>query len=247
MAKQKNKKHFIDTRMADAVICIVALVLLVIAIVLIMYSRTFQLFGEIVARVETDEKVVALTFDDGPLPGATEKLLDTLKDHQAKATFYLIGNEVERHPEQARKIVAAGHELGNHSYSHYPMVFTSGNFIRNEISKTDALFGSIGYKEETTFRPPYGVKLAILPYYLQSTNRITVRWDVAPDNQPEVAGSARTIADYTVEHVRPGSIILLHPMYEHRKPSLEAVGPIIDRLRAKGYRFVTVSELLQYR
>ncbi len=85
-------------------------------------SRTFQFFGEIVPRVNMRRKAVALTFDDGPIPGATEEVLSILNEAGVKATFFVIGANLERNPEEGRKIVTAGHELGNHTYSHTRMM-----------------------------------------------------------------------------------------------------------------------------
>src|SRR5687768_16415074 len=95
-------------------------------------ARSLQLLGELVNRVPTAERVVALTFDDGPEPGQTEDVLAILSRERVLATFFLVGREIDRHPELARRIVAAGHEVGNHSYSHRRMVLHSPAFIREE-------------------------------------------------------------------------------------------------------------------
>ena len=94
----------------------------------LMNSRTFQLFGGLIDHVETKKKVVALTFDDGPTENVDE-LLPVLEQYHVKATFFLIGNEVEKNPDEARKIVLAGHQIGNHTYSHQRMIFKSSSFI----------------------------------------------------------------------------------------------------------------------
>lgn len=205
-------------------------------------SRTFQFFGQIVPRVNTSEKVVALTFDDGPTTIATNEVLNVLADKQVKATFFVIGGELEQNMAEARKIVAAGHELGNHSYSHTRMVLVTPSFVQQEIEKTDRLIREAGFDGEIHFRPPYGKKLLALPYYLSKTNRKTITWDVEPDSNPQTAAE---IVQETRTRVRPGSIILLHVMYPNRLESLRAVPGIIESLRNEGYRFATVSELLK--
>ena len=205
-------------------------------------SRSFQFFGTIVPRVNTSEKVVALTFDDGPTKGATDEILKALHEMNVKATFFVIGGELEQNIDEARKIVAAGHELGNHSYSHVRMVLVTPSFVREEIEKTDRLIKEAGYTGEINFRPPYGKKLLALPYYLSRTGRKTIMWDVEPDSK--TASDSRTIIEETRTRVRPGSIILLHVMYSTRQQSLKAVKGIIESLKQEGYRFVTVSELL---
>src|SRR5687768_951326 len=108
-------------------------------------SRTFQFFGTITARVETGEKIVALTFDDGPTPQFTDEILEVLKQQDVKATFFFIGGDLEKYPEEGRKIVAAGHEIGNHSYSHQRMMLVTPSFVKEEILRTDQLIKIAGY------------------------------------------------------------------------------------------------------
>jgi peptidoglycan-N-acetylglucosamine deacetylase len=210
-------------------------------------SRTFQFFGVIVPRVETPEKLVALTFDDGPTPEFTGEILRVLQEADVKATFFLIGGELEKHPEEGKKIVAAGHEIGNHSYSHQRMILVTPSFVKEEIEKTDALIRAAGYEKTPHFRPPYGKKLFALPYYLSNNNRRTITWDVEPESFPEFAKSSEATAQYVLDNTKNGSIILLHVMYDRQKKSLSAVKPIIEGLKQKGFRFVTVSELIESR
>ena len=137
-------------------------------------SRTFQFFGEIYSRVETTEKVVALTFDDGPSRLQTNEILSILRDENVKATFYLIGNEIEKNQGEAEKMIAEGHEIGNHTYNHERMILVSPSFVKNEIDKTDELIKKASYKGEITFRPPYCRKLLALPWHLSENNRKTI-------------------------------------------------------------------------
>ncbi len=210
-------------------------------------SRTFQLMGEIVPRVETTDQVVALTFDDGPVPEATEEILAILKEQDIKATFFLTGAEIEQHPESARQIVAAGHEVGNHSYSHERMFFKTPAFIQREIDDTDKLIREAGYTGAIHFRSPFGKKFLLLPYYLAERHKKNIMWDVEPNTFPEIDRDANKIADYTLANAKPGSIILLHVMYRGREESMKAVPQIIAGLKERGFTFVTVSELLARR
>lgn len=210
-----------------------------------MRSRNFMLFGKIVSRVETDEKVVALTFDDGPTD-KTPEVLAALDRAGIKATFFLTGREIETEPDAAASIVAAGHQIGNHSYSHQRFVLKSLPFIRDEIERTDALIRQAGYEGEIFVRPPYGKKLVLLPWYLHRTGRTAVTWDVEPDSDPEVAEDSESIIAHVVENVQPGSIILMHVMYDSRAESLKAIEGIVSALREMGYEFKTVSELMEY-
>ena len=210
-------------------------------------SRTFQFFGTLTARVETDEKIVALTFDDGPTPQFTGEILGVLAGQNVKATFFLIGSDLEKNPEEGGKIVSAGHEIGNHSYSHTRMVLVTPSFVREEIMKTDSLIRAAGYEKTAHFRPPYGKKLFALPFYLSQTERRTITWDVEPESFAEIAKSSEAIARHVLDNTKNGSIILLHVMYDSQKKSLRAVKPIIEGLKQKGFRFVTVSELIERR
>ena len=207
-------------------------------------SREFQLFGELVTRVDTSRPVVALTFDDGPAPGYTEEILAILREEGVSATFFVTGQAVEENMSEAGRIVAEGHELGNHSYSHVRMIARSPSFVQDEVERTDELIRAAGYSGDIHFRPPYGKRLIVLPYYLSRTDRTTTLFDVEPESYPEIAADAEKIAGHVLDGVSPGSIILLHVMNEHREESLRAVPGIIAGLRGRGYEFVTISELL---
>lgn len=206
-------------------------------------SRTFQFFGEIVPRVETNEKVVALTFDDGPTE-YTKDVLNNLEGKNIKATFFVVGSELEKKPEIGKAIALAGHELANHSYSHQRMWFKSQSFIAEEIEKTNTLIRETGYTGDIHFRPPYGKKIIGLPWYLSKNNITTIMVDVEPDTY---GSDADFLVEYTLENTKPGSIILLHPFCETCNGQREAISELIEGLQTKGYRFVTVSELLAYK
>lgn len=208
-------------------------------------SRTFQVAGELTARVETGEKVVALTFDDGPTPADTDRILADLEAEDVRATFFLVGDSADRDPESVTRIAAAGHQLGNHSWSHPRMVLMGRDEIASEIERTDAVLRDAGYAGELHFRPPYGKKLVGLPAYLAERDRRTIMWDVSVEDysSPDVRQSGEEITRVTVEQVRPGSIVLLHP-WQGRFDTQAAIGPVIRELKGQGYRFVTVDELL---
>jgi peptidoglycan/xylan/chitin deacetylase (PgdA/CDA1 family) len=122
------------------------------------------------------------------------------------------------------------------------MVFKTPSFIRTEVERTTLAIRAIGYGGPVLFRPPYGKKLLGLPHFLRSQGIPTIMWDIEPDSQEELAGSADRMVEHVLGRVRPGSIILLHAM--NHRPSLDAVEPLLVRLAQQGYRFVTVSELL---
>jgi peptidoglycan/xylan/chitin deacetylase (PgdA/CDA1 family) len=231
-------------RLVGAVLALAALVVGVYGVYVLMNARSFQLAGDIVSRVNTTEPVVALTFDDGPVAERVDPILVTLRQANVRATFYVIGEAMAQSPESARQIVAAGHELGNHSYTHDRMVFRSAAFYSRELEQTETLIRASGYTGLVTFRPPFGKKLLGLPLYLAQTGRTSVTWSVEPESDPATAASADAIVAHVLERTRPGSIVLLHPWYASGEPTRQAIRPIVAGLRERGYRFVTISELL---
>ena len=220
-----------------------------LALLQISKSRHFQFFGEIIPSVKTDKKFVALTFDDGPTKENTEEILQILEQEDVKATFFLIGSDMNKNEGETEKIIAKGHEIGNHSYSHKRMMFVSPTFVKEEIEKTDKLIRKAGYKDEILFRPPYGKKLFLLPWYLAQNNRKSITWDIEPETWEmpprPIQIKSDEVIQQTVEQIENGSIILLHVMYKRNKASMKAVRPIIKGLRDKQFEFVTVSELLK--
>lgn len=205
----------------------------------LMNARSFQLFGELTNRIETNEKIVALTFDDGPTKNI-ERILPLLDKYNAKATFFVIGNELENNLPLGKAIVQSGHQLGNHTYSHNRMVFKIPSFIKDEIEKTNSLIRQTGYTGEIDFRPPNGKKLIGLPYYLNKNNIETITWDLEPDT---FYYSISDKSDYVNENIKPGSIILLHSMYDESNEDLQTIKGILDSLSKKRYQFITVNEL----
>ncbi len=207
-----------------------------------MKTPDFQIFGNLFSHVETKQKIVALTFDDAPGKNSDE-ILNLLNNTGIKATFFMVGKSMEQYPEAAKRISDSGNEMGNHSYSHQRMIFKSPSFIAGEIEKTDKLIRNTGYAGEIFFRPPFGKKLFLLPYYLKNNNRLTISWDIAPDSDKNIAKSQDMIIKNIQDNIKPGSIILLHP---GNPESVKALPEIVYRLHEQGYQFVTISELLKY-
>ena len=224
----------------SAAICVLVLVLLVPAWRL-HDSRTTQLFGELITAVQTTDSVVALTFDDGPVPAHTDSVLALLRQEDVPATFFVVGGSVARNPELARRIVHEGHELGNHSYSHDRMVLMSPGRIRREVESTDSLIRGAGMTGPIHFRPPYGKRLILLPWYLWRTGRTTVMWTLEPDTWFRRRAE---MVRHVVDKVQPGAIILLHVEIPSRTEERAALPELIHALKRRGYRFVTVSQLL---
>jgi peptidoglycan-N-acetylglucosamine deacetylase len=226
-----------------AVALALAIVMVGGAVYALSKSRTLQLVGRVEHRLPTSERVVAITFDDGPTPAYTERILGELGRRNVPATFYLTGEECERYPEQLSKVVASGNEIGNHTYSHGRMLFMPDSRIAEEIERTDTAIRGGGYRGPITFRPPGCKRLLSTPLYLERTGRVTVTWDLEPDSFKGVESSSGAIVDYVMARVRPGSIVELHGMYASREPTLRALPELLDRLSEAGYRFATVSQI----
>jgi peptidoglycan-N-acetylglucosamine deacetylase len=220
-------------------------------ILVVICALLFWSYNGAIARVPVDEKVVALTYDDGPNPPYTQALLDALAQYGVKATFFLKGRNIEAFPESVLSIAQAGHEIGNHSYYHRPMIALREPAMLEELLRTNSLIDSLLGYEPVLFRPPYGVQspglqMALdtldMKSILMSTNGVD--WEVTDPMQ---------IASSVLENIEPGSIILLHDGHgdvddphtqDSRAATVAATGIVIETLEAQGYRFVTVGELL---
>lgn len=200
----------------------------------------FQLVGPVICRVETDSRLVALTFDDGPTARGLDAVLPILDRYDAGATFFVVGHIVDRDPALARRLVLAGHELGNHTYTHRRMILRWPGTYAEEIARTDRALRAAGEDHPMLLRPPYGKRLVGLPLAARNAGYRTVMWDVG---EPPLS-DPRAYADSILARIRPGSIVLMHPMHGQDDLMRAALPRILEGLRARGYRAVTVSELL---
>lgn len=226
-----------------AICTILALAVTGVVLYRLMNSRSIQLAGSLVTRVESADKVVALTFDDGPT-SRTSEVLGILDDEGVPATFFVTGAEATERPRDLVAIVEAGHQVGNHTWSHRPLIFTSDAEIAAQFERTDAAIRAAGYRGEILVRTPFGKRLLDAPLYFARTGRTNVLWDSEADSAKGVANDAGAIVETTLADVQPGSIVLMHVMYDSRESSREALPRIIRALRERGYRFVTLGELL---
>ena len=208
-------------------------------------TSRFQLLGDWVRHVPVERSLLALTFDDGPHPVYTEQILALLEEHQARATFFMVGEKVAAHPEVAQAVLEAGHEIGNHSWSHQRMLLRSPGWMREEIARTDGALRTIGVTGPIHFRPPFGKKLLVLPWVLWRQDRLSVLFDVIPNPPDYLHGDPELIAADIQARARPGSIVVLHDGGGERPETVAATRLLLDRMGADGWRFVTVSELLE--
>jgi peptidoglycan/xylan/chitin deacetylase (PgdA/CDA1 family) len=181
-----------------------------------------------------------MTFDDGPSARLTPQLLDILAAHHIRATFFVIGRNVVDHPEVLQRAVREGHEIGNHSWSHPAFKKMRDDSVRAELQRTDdAIRAAIGTRP-VLMRPPYGSITARQKQWIYAEfGYRTILWDVDPLDWKR-PGSA-VVTSRIVRETRPGSIILSHDIHPG---TIEAMPATFDQLQEKGFKFVTVSELI---
>ncbi|MDI6402376.1 polysaccharide deacetylase family protein [Balneolaceae bacterium ANBcel3] len=214
---------------------------LIVGIATFQYSRSWQNAFLInpIYKIATDEKLVALTFDDGPSQTRTPALLDLFNRHNVKATFFMLGENIEKYPDIAHAVYNQGHLVGNHSYNHPRLILKSPSFIRDQIKKTDLLIESLGQKEVIYFRPPYSSKYIVLPFVLQSLNKELVTGTYDPPSQYISPYNAQNVANEVIKSTKQGSIIYLHDGKDtDQEQFVESIELIIIGLKEKGYKFV---------
>lgn len=205
-----------------------------------------QFYGFAFSEVATEEKVVALTFDDGPYPPYTEQLLDVLREANVPATFFLLGQNAEKHPAIVARIAAEGHQIGNHTYSHVDLLKLSRAQVAAEIDRTQRILTAITGKAPEVMRPPHGFRDAVIMEVMAERNLKVVEWSVM--SRDWVNPGVEEIVSRTLNGVRNGAIILLHDgdgiaSTASRVQTIEATRRIIRELKGQGYHFVTVNEI----
>jgi peptidoglycan/xylan/chitin deacetylase (PgdA/CDA1 family) len=201
-----------------------------------------------ITHVETRESVAALTFDDGPDPDTTPRLLDILERHKARATFFMTGEAAELHPELVKQVADAGHVIGNHSWDHPSFPLIRGRERRAQIRACAQAIAPYG---ERLFRPPYSEQNIASRIDALLLGYKVVMFDVSSDDW--CGGDAETIANQLERRVHPGSVIVLHDRlsnaldetYFDREPMLKAITIFLDRLGGR-FRFVTIPELVRH-
>jgi len=187
------------------------------------------------SEAQPRKKKIAITFDDGPHPVYTLKLLDGLAQRNVKATFFIIGESAERYPEVIKRIYAEGHLIGNHTYSHVQLTCISSTRAIEEIRKTNDIVASITGETVRYIRPPFGLDNKTLA---ASSNLIPILWTVDPRDWSVL--NTNSVVSHVVKKVKENDVILLHDIFD---TSVDAALQIIDILLEQGYTFVTVDEL----
>jgi peptidoglycan-N-acetylglucosamine deacetylase len=188
------------------------------------------------------EKVIALTFDDGPWPNTTDSILATLKKENIKATFFVVGQPLQSFPELGKKILADGHVIANHTLHHWYHRMTP-IVAQKEIDDTLKIIKQVLNVETEYFRPPGGVMTNGLVAYAESKKQSVVMWSVDSRDSNARRPSAEAITKNVVDGATPGGIVLMHDGGGSHENTAKALPQIIAKLRAKGYKFATVPEL----
>lgn len=211
------------------------------------YAVRSQWLGPTIWRGRTDTSSVALTFDDGPSDD-TDALLDVLGGYDVRATFFMVGRQVEWYPQTARRVVAEGHEIGNHSYSHPIYLYRRARETRRQLTQTQDVIARTTGVRPRLVRPPCGVRT---PAYFAATRELglqTVQWTVAGFDWKRL--EAREIARRVLKDVSAGAIILLHDGdatgKQDRSKTVMALPLIIDGLRERGLNVAPLSSLLRH-
>jgi peptidoglycan-N-acetylglucosamine deacetylase len=207
------------------------------------FHRNSPLFGPALARIPSERKVVALTFDDGPNPDATPLILDTLAEKGVRATFFVLGSHAERWPELVRRMAQEGHQLGNHGYFHRKLQFKSPFYVSRDIRLGIRAIKRAGAPAPRYFRAPHGFRSPWTTPIARAYGERTVGWSLGvwDSDRPGVDEIVRR----TLEGVSPGSIVLLHDGDGYnpdgdRMQTAAALPHIIDRLKEQGYEFATL-------
>ena len=234
----------------------VVLIIVVLIILAVCFFILSLFFDEAVFvrkgtfyRAQRMDKVVALTFDDGPSPEWTPQVLDELKKAQVKATFFMLGNHVERYPEIARRVLAEGHEIGNHTYDHHVLIYYKMEELEKEIKEAEKAIKSVTGQNTRYFRPPKAWLSSREKKKIEEMGYKIVLWSL--NSKDWVTYHDKQITSYILQRIQPGDIILFHDSGGvftaeggNRTQTIKTIPRLVKKLKEKGYRFVTISELM---
>ncbi|MGE5509347.1 MAG: polysaccharide deacetylase family protein [Chitinophagales bacterium] len=198
--------------------------------------------SSLIYRAPTEAPVVALTVDDGPDPRFTPGILRVLERERVPATFFVVGENVARHPDLAQREVRDGFELGNHTFTHPDLETLSPEGLRREITRAEQEIYAVTGRRPQYFRPPRGYLTWVDFQVAKDAGYKVVMWSATVENRHAL--TVQAMARRTIDQVRPGAIILLHDGRLDRTRTVEALPLIIQGLKDRGYEFVTISQLL---
>jgi len=227
---------------AIAMVGIISLSLLTVAVH--PHFEDWKREGIIITQVDTPAKAIAITFDDGPQPAITPRLLATLNRHDAHATFFVLGVQAEKYPDIVREAYQDGNEIANHGYSHQFTRYNRLDYAITDIENASQVIKKITGSNNHLFRPPGGFLSDKMVDYCRKQKLQIVAWTWNQDTKDWAAISGKRIASHILSNLEPGQIIILHDGGGHREEMLQGVELLLTGLEAKGYQAVTVTELL---
>ncbi len=189
--------------------------------------------------LEKIDKIVALTFDDGPSPKTTPQILSILKQYGAKATFFVVGENAEKQTSLMQDITNDGHEVGNHSFSHPMLARASSGRIKHELESTNQIIQNTTGSLPLWFRPPYGSTNKKVEQIAADMGLKTILWTDDPRDWSRHA-TKESIEKKVLNGMKPGSVVLLH---DNHNATIEALPALLETMKERGYRFVSVNEL----
>jgi len=195
----------------------------------------------IIYQRDNGDRNIALTFDDGPHPTYTAEILDILAEYGIHATFFVIGENAEQYPDLLQREMNEGHEIGNHTQTH-PLRNLSREQMEQEISACETTIGELLDRRTHLFRPPGGIISQTVMTLAEDHSYRVILWSI--DTRDWAHSSIRDITKNVLDHISDGDIILMHDAISKSSPTPDALRILIPELLARGYHFVTVSELL---
>lgn len=198
--------------------------------------------GKVYYSAPCTEKLIALTFDDGPHKYRTDEILDVLKENDVRATFFTVGKMAREYPDIIKRELVAGHEIGNHTYTHAKMQKLTVQKLRYELEETERALFEIAEYRPKLFRPPEGWCSESIAHVAGEMDYNVILWNI--DTLDWAHNEPDRICECIYDSVKAGSIILFHDYVSGKSPTAEALKQIIPELKARGYSFVTVSELI---
>jgi len=231
-------------------IILVILITLGIASFCIFFDQAVLVRKKSIFHVNKAQKVVALTFDDGPSAVWTPKILDELKKANISATFFMLGEHVAKYPEIARRVAQEGHEIGNHTYDHHVLLYYTLEELEKEIKDAQRIIQKTTGQTTRYFRPPKAWLTNQEKKKIEELGYKVILWSL--NSKDWVTFDDKYIVKYLAGHVHPGDIILFHDSGGvfsteggDRTETIKTIPRLVDKLRQMGYKLVTISELLE--
>ncbi len=221
------------------------------ALFTIFFDQAVLVRRNTVYRVKGPQKLAALTFDDGPSPLWTPRILDELKRAGVKATFFVLGEHVVKYPEVAQRIVAEGHEIGNHTFTHHGLLYYTMDELEKEVRDAERAIKEVTGVTTKYFRPPKAWLTDDEKKKLREMGYEVILWSL--NSKDWVTFDDKYMVGYINRNIQPGDIILFHDSGGvfsteggSRKETVRSIYRLTERLREKGYEFVTISQLLEH-